>query len=287
MPLLYGSIAFLRRGSFKVSRDFPVYSGGMSFENGLESTYNVEAAGMLGEKVLGNVRNSFSGMNFYFSGYNSFINRFHNSVALRAYAYPHAYNGLDRRSELLALTSVGHFLVPSGNLYRPVGFGEAEAEADSYGTAVTSLKADIRPSAFLRFDQAVSYEEYESYTPYERQQILMQACVVEDAENISIGKKLRIEDESVPYTVDNLSDGLKVKGNTIEVAEGSGTLELLFLSQKDAELYLYFDNIEFENGLESTYNVESKTGSSRPIMSRLPECSERKSWETSGTVSAG
>ena len=198
-----------------------------------------------------------SGMNFYFSGYNSFINRFHNSVALRAYAYPHAYNGLDRRSELLALTSVGHFLVPSGNLYRPVGFGEAEAEADSYGTAVTSLKADIRPSAFLRFDQAVSYEEYESYTPYERQQILMQACVVEDAENISIGKKLRIEDESVPYTVDNLSDGLKVKGNTIEVAEGSGTLELLFSRQKDAELYLYFDNIEFENGLESTYNVEA------------------------------
>ena len=208
----------------------------------------------------GQVRNAswmygISGMNFYISVYNDNIDQFHSALAMNnGISSCFSYDGLDRRSELEALMGVNHYFTIGDNPVKPVGFDQLEAETLVDGKRLESYKPDKNNSLFYSFDKTVSYDEFNSLSPYEKQQVLLQACVVaSDKANTSV-RNLNIQNDEIDYELIPL-DGVSIEGDSINVANAGNQMELRFPNQSAAEIYLYLDTVNFENGEALSYSI--------------------------------
>lgn len=202
--------------------------------------------------------------------YNSNIDTFHNSIALHTAFYNFSYEGLDRRSELLALLGVNHFFTDADNFYTPAGFDIKEAEMVSAGRHIQAWKPSTEYSLFSLFENTISSGEYETLTPYERQQILLQACVLDTTSSTATGNKQQIDSNTIPYTI-SFKDGLILQDHLIQVSEGGSALTLSFSPQKDGELYLYFDNLVFDNGRDTSCTLKIEAFSGESIISNMSQ----------------
>ena len=187
------------------------------------------------------------GMSFYMSFYNSAVDQFHNSVALRTDPWAFGYDGLNSRSELYALLGVNHiFTKKQANL--PVGFDVPEAKTGKISSWTPGIGKN---TLFTLFDQSVSYEEYQTLSPYERQQILMKAIVLEDHPgDTAVGAYDIDKDEasSTVYTIKPNGDSLNVTDHGWQASKGGDGLLLSLDEPVSGEIYVYLDNISFENG---------------------------------------
>lgn len=211
--------------------------------------------------------NGASGIDFYFNLYNDRIDRFHNSIALNTSPWPFGYQGLDRRSELLALMGVDHFFVRKSNPYYPVGFTRLEAETNALGRVpIQSWTTEKGYGLFTRYDQAVSYEDYESLTPFTRQQLLMQACVVDGEHADTYVEQIPLDSGRVPFTVDRENTTVEWDGNLLNVPTDQATLSLRFDPLSNGELYIYFGNIVYDHPSATAYqiNVQGFSGDTLP-----------------------
>lgn len=207
-----------------------------------------------------------SGMNFYVSIYNDWIDQFHNSMALNTRAYTYAYNGLDRRSELEKLMGVGHYFTRTDTPVRPVGFSEPEAEAticlpgpEPESIPVRSWRSDTPPSLFWLYDTAVSHEDWQELPPLDRQQLLMKTVVLEDdgTEANALSGLPDIQPSVLSAAAESLQD-MSVDGTAISVPGGNGRMLLKLDTPVEAgsgELCVYFDNINYSNGDSIGYSI--------------------------------
>lgn len=200
----------------------------------------------------GQVRNASwmygkSGMNFYISVYNDNIDQFHSSLAINnGNSTCYSYDGLDRRSELEALMGVNHYFTLGVNPVKPIGFEQLEADENINDGLVQSYKPDKDNSIFYSFEKTVSYEEFNALSPYEKQQVLLQTCVVNSNEANSSVQDLNIQSDSIDYDLIPL-DGVSIDGDFISVENAGNQVELRFSNQSTAEMYLYLNSIDFEN----------------------------------------
>lgn len=208
----------------------------------------------------GQVRNAswmygVSGMNFYISVYNDNIDQFHSALAMNnGSSACFSYDGLERRSELEALMGVNHYFTTGDNPVKPIGFDQLETDEIINGSWLQSYKPDENNSLFYSFDKTVSYDEFNKLSPYEKQQVLLQACVVDaDKANSSI-QDLDIQNDFVDYELIPL-DGISIEGDTINVVNDGSQIELRFPEQSAAEIYLYLDTVNFENGEAESYSI--------------------------------
>ena len=199
-----------------------------------------------------------SGMNYYLNLYNSFLDAFHNSIALHTGYNNFIYDGLDRRSELLALLGVNHFFTEKNSPVYPIGFREAEAETVSGELEIVSRKPDQKHSLFSRFTRALSLDDYQNLTPVERQQALLQACVLDEEIPKTNVDSLDLGREAVSFQV-ICDDGLALTGSMVSVSQVGSSLTLSFSDQQDGELYLYFDNLryEYQNATSASLRAEA------------------------------
>ena len=190
-----------------------------------------------------------SGMDYYLNLYNSDIDAFHSSVALHTGFNNFTYNGADRRSELLALLGVNHFFAEKDFSGFPLGFEETEAETIAGGTEIESRKPEKETSLFTRFSETLSLEDYEKLSAYERQQALLQACVLDNRKESSALKTLVLDGEEIPYQI-SFESGLSLTNSGVQVSDEGSGLILSFPAQQDedGELYLCFDNLVYEYG---------------------------------------
>lgn len=205
-----------------------------------------------------------SGMDFYVSIYNDYIDRFHNSLAMNTSPSTYSYSGLDRRSELEMLMGVGHYFTRADNPVRPVGYSEPEAEAsvllnrkESGPMQVRSYRSDTPASLFYLFDSAVSYEDYQALTPLEKQQLLMKAVVVEEETLFAAVSAFSLTPTDLSWQTESMS-GMSVDGTTYTVTEAEGQLVLkpdTPIKANSGEIYVYFDDITYANGDRQTYSV--------------------------------
>lgn len=188
-----------------------------------------------------------SGMNLYLNMYNSNIDAFHSSVALHTSYNNFTYNGADRRSELLALLGVNHFFAEKDFSGFPMGFKEREAETVTGGAEIESRKPIYKTSLFSRFTKTISREDYEKLSAYERQQALLQACVLESGVGSTALEEMVLDREEIPYQI-SCGSGLSLINNKAQVSDEGSSLILSFPAQQDGELYLCFDNLVYEYG---------------------------------------
>ena len=192
-----------------------------------------------------------SGTDFYMNIYNDNIDNFHNSIAMLTYPWSYGYNNLDRRSELLALMGVNHFFVNESNPYHPVGFSILENETISEGIALQSWKPARDNSLFTRFKYGVSYDDFYKTQIYDRQQLLMKACIVDNPTTDTEITSIDFDDDEIEYTIDTerSDSGVIINGNEIITNAWNSNLVITIPEVKDAELYVLFDNLDFSNNL--------------------------------------
>lgn len=203
---------------------------------------------------LGSVNNAawlygVSGLNFYVSVYNNNIDQFHDAVGLnRTFSY--MYKGLERRSELEALAGVKHYFVNGNNISKPVTYDKIETDEQINNTPVYSMTPQKKTSMFYLFDHTVSSKTFYRASPIVRQQLLLQACVLDKSSDHFKGSQ--IENNQVKYKKKSLH-GVKIQKEKFVVTEAGGQVEFDFDPQQQTELYIYLKNIKYQNGEEGNY----------------------------------
>ena len=167
-----------------------------------------------------------SGMDFYVSIYNNDVDRFNSNIALLTSPWMYGYSGLDRRTELEALFGVNYYLVHKDlKVDLPYGYSKLLREKE-IGGQIYQMYGMNEPNALMyTFDKAIDYDSYMALTPYERQQVLLQACVVPQSVSNTTLDKLKIFDDSVEYTME-VSEGVHWEGNKIYVDQPNSHVQL-------------------------------------------------------------
>jgi len=202
---------------------------------------------------IGRVRNSswiygISGTDFYISIYNNNIDKFHNNLGILTGGSCMDYYDLNKKAELLALMGVNHYIIDKNNPNSlPYGYDTLEYTKDNYEMYASNYRL------IYGFDKSISQEEYNVLNFAEKQQVLMQAIVVEEDENDTVGN-LDIKNEEINYNI-NYSENIKLYDNTIKVINTNGDITFTFDKINDAELYFSLMNFEYENGDDINYTI--------------------------------
>lgn len=196
-----------------------------------------------------------SGMDFYVSIYNNDVDRFNSNIALLTSPWMYGYSGLDRRTELEALFGVNYYLVHKDlKVDLPYGYSKLLKEKEINGQ-IYQMYGTKEPNALMyTFDKAIDYDSYMALTPYERQQVLLQACVVPQSVSNTTLDKLKISDDSVEYTME-VSEGVHLEGNKIRIDQPNSCLRLKTKKLQNSEIYVYLEFLDYSNGLEESYSV--------------------------------
>ncbi len=196
-----------------------------------------------------------SGMDFYVSIYNNDVDRFNSNIALLTSPWMYGYSGLDRRTELEALFGVNYYLVHKDlKVDLPYGYSKLLREKE-IGGQIYQMYGMNEPNALMyTFDKAIDYDSYMALTPYERQQVLLQACVVPQSVSNTTLDKLKIFDDSVEYTME-VSEGVHWEGNKIYVDQPNSHVQLKTKKLQDSEIYVYLEFLDYSNGLKENYSV--------------------------------
>lgn len=199
------------------------------------------------------------GTDFYINMYNSNVDAFHKSLGL-PWGIAFQYAGEDSRSALDAVLGVKYFIDPVGDdVHLPYMFRNGEVLAvDEEVDAELHEASDYLPLAFA-YDKTVSRENFETLDPVQKQEVLMQAGVVELDEDATESSLPDTTSFDIDYDV-VLNEG----DSAIEVVEdgwivnkAGASLELEFNAPRGCELYLEAKGLNFEGfNPRETYSDE-------------------------------
>ena len=147
----------------------------------------------------------------------------------------HEYCDYDSRTALEALACVKYYYTRN-TAKIPFGFES------------TGIKNIYKNNYYLPFgytyDSFILMSDFEKYSELEKQQILMQSMVLDNAAPFSEKKQFSFENKKVPYTIES-GDGIEVEEGQFVVKKENASLTLIFTGLRDSETYLYFNNLNF------------------------------------------
>lgn len=196
-----------------------------------------------------------SGMELYSSFGNNYLNEFMRETGLLTKA-ANTYFGLNRRTELDHLMGAERFLVTTGeeSVGLPYGYSELELTEDSHGQDYSSYHTTYGTSLVHTFSNLVSASDYESLDPLDRQQVLMQAAVIDDTRANSTLDDLDLDEDAVDYSMELVN--VTQEGNVYHAKQGSIVLTPADGSiLSDGEVYVYLKGIDYSSGENNSYNV--------------------------------
>ena len=216
-------------------------------------------------KRNGNVTLGLYGVDFYTSVYNQRVSDFRAQLALPldSKLQSHLYYSSDSRAALEELSGVRYFLVDTKNAdVLPYGFTESVA-TKTVGDKDFELYAtdSFLPLAFV-YDSAISTSDYAGMSPIQRQEALLEGCVVDGTDIPST--QVDTTSSTLPFTIDPSSSTAVVQtadGSTLEgsdpqtgdlsdcrivCTDDNSTLTLDFTGQPDSETYVFLNNLDFQ-----------------------------------------
>lgn len=199
--------------------------------------------------------NGHSCMDFYRNLYTNNIDRMNKHLAVKTDPFNFSYRGVDERAELDALYGVKYFTVEAGEECRvPVIYEKLYKNGESYGTDYSVYSSTQNIGMAYLFDKAVDYDTYMSLEPIERQQVLMQAVVIEDGDTQL--SDISLDNDEIHYYQDNSSTVL-LDMNKIVVDEENNEIVLNLDLPEDlqpaGEWYIYFKNYQNIDGKLTDY----------------------------------
>lgn len=187
-----------------------------------------------------------NGIDFYNSLYNGYIDQYHTELGVAGTFVNFSYKNLGGRSILETLAGVKYYVVPDeASTSSAFNYDDADnlvAQGIVRGQNYLVYEwSDTLPLAFT-YDRSITREQYDSMTPLQRQESLLQGVVVE-------GSSLPAADvafESTEVSSQIVSaQGLTIEDGVIRVTQAGATLQLSFAGLPDSETYLYVDGLDY------------------------------------------
>lgn len=231
------------------------------------------------------------GIDFYSSVYNNDVDIFHSEMGLAFSDLPASYFTLDQRAALMRVLGVGTYVTKKGA--RPLlPYGVQSDSADSLETRLGEtfeLYEEETPSSLaLVYNDVIAQTTYESLTPLQKQEALLQRVVLsdEDAQGRTLGVP-ELTSEEANFSVLELSDGVKLKNGALVVSKASSYVRLeLEHPVSSCEMYLYVKGLAFDAMSPRERYTSMEWNKLTRAQQRKIERSE-KTWEEPTTFKIG
>ncbi|MCR5063461.1 MAG: YfhO family protein [Treponema sp.] len=168
------------------------------------------------------------------------------------------YVGLNERAFLEAFLGCRYCSIRTNEKkYIPFGFN-----TEIFSDKLTTLyeNENVLPLVFC-YSTYMNEADYESLTPVQKQQALLQVAAVKDSLDITNIKYvtpaiLEYTDKEISYKIENVSPEINIDENTFFVkSNDGGCADIVFNSYSKGEYYLVFDGLDYKNGKRTTWNA--------------------------------
>ena len=209
----------------------------------------------------------YNGIVYYTSTISKIMQEYYRQLGVNSWTLVRLL-GFDRRAFLDAMASVKYFAVNEGQeQYLPYGYQEVlrtEKEGVPY---VVYENAFVLPLGYT-YDQVISEEERQRCDMAMRQEVMMQAAVVEAPQ--TNGSLSEMETTEVPVNGKIVKPTI-VSAENVEIGEDTiitsgekgekAVMTLQFDAPENAEIYLYFKGLSYDNTEETdiTYQCGENT----------------------------
>ena len=153
------------------------------------------------------------------------------------------FDGFDNRGFLNALASVKYYVTPAGEEKMAIPYGyyyvkevENKYSDEEEDSDYLLYEADRALPIGYTYDQTMGLKEFETYSPMEKQEILMTNAVVDDT--VDSGESISLTGYK-EENVDIQMEGAEIKDNVLSF-EKDAYITFSFTGQEDAETYFYF-----------------------------------------------
>lgn len=188
----------------------------------------------------------YNGIVYYTSTISRIMQDYYRQLGINSWSLVRL-RGFDRRAFPDALAAVKYFAVSEGQ-ERDVPYGYREVlRTEKEGKPYIVYENEFALPLGYTYDQVMSEETLQSYDMAERQEVLLQAAVVEDPEADAKLSELKTEKAAV--------NGRIIKPEIVENSIGTGdkkaSVMLQFDAPANAEIYLYIRGLRYDS-VEST-----------------------------------
>ena len=230
-------------------------------------------AGQLPHATVDRISNNslvlgLQGIDFYNSVYNDRVDAFHTELDIAGDDINFKYYNLQGRPELMALLGVRYYIYrTNGTDSIPYGFDAQNvvAEQEIMGLNHQAIEARRALPLGIAFNKALARKDYLALTPAQRQQALLQAVVLKD--DAATGNRegasfvqpssLAFEDTVLPFEVTSAS-GVSLEDGRFVVSSAQASITLSFKGLEHADTYVYFNNLQYEKALPSSFISEEE-----------------------------
>lgn len=181
-------------------------------------------------------------LDWYSSNYNQYVDDFRRELVVSYGGRNYIYAGSDSRLALDAFSGARWF-VSKGEEWRvPYGYAKTGDTVGDYQLWETD---NALPLGFL-YSSALPRDYYERLSPAQKQEALLQQCVVENesAADIPVETASVFSSDSVGYVLEP-GEGVEVAGNEIRVTSANAKMKVKFDPVPESETYVYFDNLSY------------------------------------------
>lgn len=209
-----------------------------------------------------------NGTSFYYSVTNPYTLRFLRDMELPI-TNDYTYIDMDGRSIVEAMIGCRYVVVKSGEeMYLPYGYNSLYT-TDGHYSIYANDTVDI--SLVYAYDSFVSYNDYSHLSAVEKQQVLLQSCVITDSNIKEFEKNTGSTDTygSLIHPADNINfydsiseyeivladSGINIASNQFIVTEPGASITVSTNSAEDTERYFEFTNLQFTEGSASLAKI--------------------------------
>ncbi len=217
--------------------------------------------------------NGVNGTSFYYSVTNPYTLRFLRDMELPI-TNDYTYIDMDGRSIVEAMIGCRYVVVKSGEeMYLPYGYNSLYT-TDGYYSIYTNDTVDV--SLVYAYDSFVSYNDYSHLSAVEKQQVLLQSCVITDSNIKELEKNIGSTDTYVSsiHPADNINfydcvseyeivladSGIDIASNQFIVTEPGASITVSTNSAEDTERYFEFTNLQFTGTSASLAKISVSDG---------------------------
>lgn len=202
-----------------------------------------------------NISNENIGINYYSSSNNALVSKFlFHELEYGTSVRDYEYKSLDSREELLAISSVKYFytlsneksLVPTGykNLFDKTihVYNGSLKNIDTVKKKYTVYENEYALPFGYTYSSYILRKDYEKLSALEKQEALLQGCIVDDNIEELSQSKINTSVEVVPFTITD-SYGMEIHDNQWTAIKKDSYLTLK-LDKKYDDLYMHFIGLD-------------------------------------------
>ena len=152
------------------------------------------------------------------------------------------YSNFDQRTVLTTLANVNYFVAPEGKgNYAPIGFRQSDVVSKGDHRFEIYENTNALPFGFT-YDRFITAGEYEKLTPAEKEDVLLDAIVLEENSDKLTHFFPFSQERQLDYTL-NLGEDVAWENNRLTVKKNNAKIFLQFTALPDSETYIEMDGL--------------------------------------------